>query len=187
MANKNLTSDASISAFAGLFDSNGLTTASQTTANTEFSVDFITSSTLLSSFTPISALQTASGFTPTVSLTVDPYTYNSRVVTISSITVSLPSSLYMILVSYKNITTNQISKKTNITIKPVVTPSNEQVASCKDGSGQVAVQCQRIVMLSGSTYSLTLSNMVDDSVYAMHYVLANEYPERPVFYGSVNT
>ena len=187
MSSKNLTSDPSISAFTALFDANGLTTASTTTASTEFSVDFITGSSLLSSFNPMSAVQTASGFTPTVSLTVDPYTYNSLTVTISSITASLPSSLYMVLVSYKNITTNQISKKTNITIKPVVTPSNEQVASCKDGSGEAAVQCHRVVMLSGSSYSVTFTNIINDAVYAMHYVVANEYPERPVFHGSVMT
>jgi len=28
---------------------------------------------------------------------------------------------------------------------------------------------------------------VENSVYALHYVYANQYPQRPIFYGNVQT
>jgi hypothetical protein len=42
-------------------------------------------------------------------------------------------------------------------------------------------------MQSGSTYSVTLNNLIDSSVYTLYYAIANEYPLRPVFYGNVQS
>jgi hypothetical protein len=99
----------------------------------------------------------------------------------------LPSTLYFILVSFKNITKNQISSKTNITIKPRITPTNSQIASCIDGEANPALQCFRVVMQTGTAYTTTITNLVESSVYTLYYVVANEYPLRPVFYGSVQS
>jgi len=97
------------------------------------------------------------------------------------------ATIYFILVTYKTITTNQITSTTNITIRPLVIPSEEQVASCVDGSGYPAIQCRRVVMLSGMTYSFDFGSLAENSVYAMHYTYSNQYPQRPVFYGGVHT
>jgi hypothetical protein len=56
-----------------------------------------------------------------------------------------------------------------------------------DGSSYPAIQCRRVVMLSGMTYSFDFSSLAENSVYAMHYTYANQYPQRPVFYGGVHT
>lgn len=80
-------------------------------------------------------------------------------VTVSNLMASSPGTVYFVLVSYKNITTNQITSTTNITIRPLVIPSEEQVASCLDGSSYPAIQCRRVVLLSGMTYSFNFDNL----------------------------
>jgi hypothetical protein len=110
---------------------------------------------------------------PQFSFTLQSYTPTTYQVQITNIQSSLPSTLYFILVSYKNITKNQISSKTNITVKPLITPTNSQIASCLDGENNPALQCLRVVMLAGSTYSATLTNLVESSVYTLYYVVAN--------------
>lgn len=74
-----------------------------------------------------------------------------------------------------------------ISIKPLVTPTSDQIASCVDGGGYAAVQCMRVVMQSNSTYSFKFTNIVENSVYSVYYTYANEYPQRPVFYGEVKS
>lgn len=124
---------------------------------------------------------------PQFSFTLQSYTPKTYQVQITNIQSSLPSTLFFILVSYKNVTKNQISSKTNITVKPLITPTNSQIASCLDGENNPALQCLRVVMLAGSTYSATLTNLVESSVYTLYYVVANEFPLRPVFYGKVQS
>jgi hypothetical protein len=187
-ANVNLTTDASISAFTSLFDGNGITTTSLTLAQTQFSINFISSSYALTSFSPMTAVYASSGsFQPQMSLTVQPYSQGSYQVTVNNILCNVPCSVYFILVSYKNISTNQITSTTNITIKTLYAPTSDQVASCLDGSASPAVQCMRVVAQAGISYSFTLASIVENSVYALQYTVANEFPQRPVFYGGVQT
>lgn len=71
IASQNLTSDASISAFNSLFSSNTLTAASRSLAQTYFSINFISSSTLLTQFDPMASIQLSSSTQqPQFSLTV---------------------------------------------------------------------------------------------------------------------
>lgn len=116
---------------------------------------------------------------------MDSYVFRSAKIKISGISGNVYSSLYMILVSHKNITTNQITSETKISIKQLVIPTNDQVASCVDGTNYTAIQCMRVVMQPDNVYSVTFDNIVDDSVYALYYTIANEYPLRPVFYEGV--
>jgi hypothetical protein len=116
---------------------------------------------LLTSFEPMDAIQLSTASEqPQFSFTLQNYQAKTYQVQITSIQSSLPSTLYFILVSYKNITINQISSKTNITVKPLITPTNSQIASCLDGQNNPALQCFRVVMLAGSTYSTTIPNLV---------------------------
>jgi hypothetical protein len=101
----------------------------------------------------------ANSFKPTVTLIFQPYTPKSYVIQVTNIQTDLPSSIYFVLVSYKNISTNQITGKTIISIKPKVIPTTDQIASCLDGTNAPAVQCSRIVMLSGQNYSLSLTSL----------------------------
>jgi hypothetical protein len=68
----------------------------------------------------------------------------------------------------------------------LIPPTSSQIASCVDGENKDAVQCFRVVMQAGKKYSFTLTNMHENSVYALQYTIANEYPSRPVFYGGVS-
>lgn len=169
-----------------MFSNNVLTAASLSVGQTQFSVNFLSSSIQLSDIGPLPTIQlSSSNSQPQFSFNVQSYQASASQVIISNIQSNLPSTLYFILVSYKNVTINQISSKTTITIKPLVTPTSSQIASCVDGQGFPAVQCFRVVMQSGSSYSVTLSNIVANSVYSLYYTVANEYPLRPVFFGSV--
>ena len=184
----NLTTDASVSAFSSLFDANGITSASLATAQTDFSINFIGASSFIGTFDPMTAIQaSAVEFQPSVSFVVNSYVKGTYKVTVSNMVSNIPTAVYFVLVSYKNITTNQISSTTTITIKPLAIPSAEQVASCVDGGDYPAVQCRRVMLLTGTTYSFDFSSLVENSVYAVHYVYANEFPQRPIFYGAVQT
>ena len=129
----------------------------------------------------------SSSFQPQISLTINDYTPSSYQIVVSGISSNIHSSVYFILVSYKNISTNQITSKTTIIIKPLITPTSDQIASCIDGAGFTALQCMRVVMQAGNSYSFKFTNIVQNSVYAIYYTYANEYPQRPVFYGSVKS
>lgn len=157
----NLTSDASVSAFNSLFSGNTLTASSLSLAQTGFSINFISTSTLLSSFQPMGSVQLSlPSQQPQFSFSIQGYQSKSYQVQLTNIQSTLPSTLYFILVSYKNITKNQITAKTNITVKPLVTPTNSQIASCVDGQNNTALQCFRVVMQAGIGYSVTVPNLV---------------------------
>lgn len=128
-----------------------------------------------------------SSFQPSVSFVVGDYVKGTYSATVSNLKTSVPATIYFVLVSYKNITKNQIKSTTTISIRTLVTPSQDQIASCTDGAGVAAIQCHRVAMIEGSTYSFSFKNLVENSVYALHYAYANEYPERPIFWGQVKT
>jgi hypothetical protein len=160
-ANVNLTTDASISAFNSLFDSNGITASSLSLAQTQFSINFVNVSTFIGNFQPMDAMTSSSAsFQPQISLTINDYTPSSYQIVVSGITSNVHSSVYFILVSYKNITTNQISSKTTISVKPLIVPTSNQIASCIDGAGFTALQCMRVVIQAGSSYSFKFNNIV---------------------------
>ena len=110
---------------------------------------------------------------PQFSFSVSGYQKGSYYVTLNGIQSTLPSTVYYILVSYKNVSINQITSKTNITIKPLITPTSSQIASCVDGEGNTALKCFRVVMVAGSTYTVTVPNLLDNSVYSLFYTIAN--------------
>lgn len=186
-AHPNLTSDASITSFKNIFDANGITTASLSLAQTQFSINFIQKSTFSNNFEPMQAISATAAYQPSITFTLRDYVKSSFKVQIAQLRSSQPATVYFILVSHKNITTNQITSTTTISIKPIITPTHDQVASCVDGSSAAAVQCMRVVMLANTDYSFYFQNLVENSVYALHYAYANEYPQRPIFYGAVQT
>ncbi len=56
-------------------------------------------------------------------------------ITISQIQLTHPGSVYFIIVSFKQIVKNQITGHSDITIRPVIVPSVEQILNCLDGYG----------------------------------------------------
>jgi len=108
----------------------------------------------MTTFDPMDAVQSlTSDFQPQVTFTTHAYQTGSYKVSVSNLFSSVPGTVYFVLVSYKNITTNQISSTTTITIRPLVVPSADQIASCVDGSGFAGVQCRRVVMLNSTSYN----------------------------------
>ena len=115
----------------------------------------------MTTFDPMNGIQSlTSDFQPSISFAVHNYQAGSYKVSVTDLYSSIPGSVYFVLVSYKNITTNQISSTTTINIKPLVTPSADQIASCVDGSDYPAVQCRRVVMLNSTAYNFDFSNLV---------------------------
>jgi hypothetical protein len=79
LANPNLTSDASISAFNSMFSGNGLTSTSLSLAQSQFSITFFSTTQLLTSFSPMTAIEIASSsFQPSYSLTVGSFDKTTR-------------------------------------------------------------------------------------------------------------
>lgn len=88
-----------------------------------------------------------SSFQPSVSFVVSDYLKGTYQATVSNLKTNVPATIYFILVSYKNITKNQITSTTTISIRTLVTPSQDQIASCTDGAGVTAMQCHRVAMI----------------------------------------
>jgi len=97
---------------------------------------------------------------PQISLTVNNYIANTNKIYINSIQSNVAATIYFILVSYKNITTNKITSQTSISIRTLIQPTSNQIASCVDGSGYAAAQCMRVSAQGGKIYSLTLPTIV---------------------------
>jgi hypothetical protein len=102
-----------------------------------------------------------------------------------SLRLSKPGSVYLILTPYKKMTKNQIAGHTDIEIRPLITPTSEQILNCLDGYNVRALSCQRIVLKEGESMDVELQGIETSRMYALFYVVACEYPLRPVVYGEV--
>lgn len=115
----------------------------------------------MGTFDPMDGINSAnSNFQPSTTFTLHGYQAGTYKVSVTNIYSSVPGSIYFVLVSYKNITTNQISSTTTINIKPLVIPTADQIASCVDGSDYSAVQCRRVVVLNSTAYNFDFEFLV---------------------------
>jgi hypothetical protein len=80
---------------------------------------------------------------------------------------------------------NQIAGHTDIEIRPLITPTNEQILNCLDGYNVAALSCQKIVLKADESMDVQFGDILDNRMYAVFYAVATEYPLRPVVYGEV--
>jgi hypothetical protein len=72
---------------------------------------------------------------------------------------SHPGSLYLILIAFKKIVRNQITGHSNITIRPIIVPSVEQILNCLDGYSETPISCNRVVMIAKESSSLSFTSL----------------------------
>jgi hypothetical protein len=59
---------------------------------------------------------------------------------------SKAGNVYLILTPYKRMKKDQIAGHADIEIRPLITPSYEQILNCKDGYDVAALSCKRVVI-----------------------------------------
>lgn len=120
----NLTTDPSSSSFSALYDANGITTSALSTALANFSINYINSSYSLGSFNPIDSIKiNLDSFKPQLTFTPQLYTRSSFSLFLRGVRLSRPGSVYFVLTSYKKIVKNSIAARSDIEIRPLITPS----------------------------------------------------------------
>jgi len=63
------------------------------------------------------------------------------------------------------------------------TPSNKQINGCLDWNNEAADACSNAIITDASSTGVTLelTNLKANTVYAVYYTAANEYPIQPIF------
>ena len=181
--------DPAVAAFRDIYDENDNTikATSLSLAQSSFSVDYIQASVFLTTFDPLNAIEAStSAFQPSFSYSSSAYTSSSNQYTINSMKLSEAGSVYFILVFNKKITNNTITGHTDIEIRPAVVPSGEQIVNCLDGENRTPLDCRRVVFMKNVPRSVTFTNITSNQVHLLYYVVANEYPLRPVLTSSVS-
>ena len=132
----NLTTDPSTSAFTSLYNSTAILQTSLDVALSNFSINFISSSTLSGSFEPLAAINIdSSSFMPVVSFTINSYVPQSYTQYLKNMKLSQTGAVYLILTSFKTIIKDQITGHTDINIRPIIIPTSKQILNCLDGYG----------------------------------------------------
>lgn len=146
ISNPEVTTDASVSAFASLFDPSNqtITSASLSLALSDFFINYIGSGYFRGTFDPIVAEEMGVGFTQ--STYFDTPTFSNGVITINNVRLSGIGAVYFILQLQKQIFYNNITGETNITIKMDSQPTTEQIFNCHDWNGASVVGCARAVL-----------------------------------------
>lgn len=185
ITNANLTTDPSMTKFSNIYNANGITAASLSLALSSFAVNYIKSSSLVSTFYPPDIISGSATFTPTFTFDEPAYDNSSNSISVSNMMLDKAGSVYFIVTFSRKIEYNKITGHTDINIRPALTPSSEQVLNCYDGYGSTPLQCTRVMFMANVKRSLTFPNISSNSIYTIYYVLANEYPLRPVVVSEV--
>jgi hypothetical protein len=154
-------------------------------ALSSFAVNFITTSNLLTTFSPSELMSGTSAYTPAITTDNPSHSRDSSELTIH-VALDRPGTIYTVLTFTRRITFDIISGNSEIDIYPAVTPTAEQVLNCRDGYDNRALQCLRVVFMGGETKEAVFSNVGNDSEFVIYYVVANEYPVRPIVVSAVN-
>lgn len=151
-----------------------------------FAINYIQSSYSRGSFNPPDILGGSSTFTPKFTADKPIYDAGSGTIIISNAYLDKPGSVYMILTFSRKITYNDITGKTDIDIRPALTPSSSNLLNCLDGYNDSPLKCYQIFYVGSTSKTLTFTNISSNSLYVIYYAVANEYPLRPVIVSSVD-
>ena len=93
------------------------------TAQAQFSVDYISASVFLNTFDPLLAVDASSSYKPAFTYDKQEYSSPAGTVAIKSMKLDKPGTIYFILVFNKRIAYNKITGHSDIEIRPAVVPS----------------------------------------------------------------
>lgn len=139
----------------------------------------------MNSFDPADAIAKTSSFSPVLTMSTPYYNSALGLISIDSIQLTLPGFVYFVLVRNRRVVYNIITGHTDIEIRPALTPTSSQILNCLDGYGEPALACKRVVYHEG-TLSLSFESIDNNSLYTGYYIVANEYPLRPIVIGDVS-
>jgi hypothetical protein len=88
-------------------------------------------------------------------------------------------TVYFVLVLYKQFVTDAVTNETSVKIRLNADPTPWQMLNCKNWQNNTAEACARAVY-SGELLSIQLNGVQNNSMYLLYYMIANEYPFRPV-------
>ena len=94
-------------------------------------------------------------------------------------------TVYFVLVHYKTIVVDHVTGTTTVNIKMNKQPTVEQVINCQNWLAETTTTCARAVYSGSASIGVTFANVSPDSLYLLYYVVASEYPLRPVTSASV--
>ena len=174
-------SDPAPLAFTNLFGSdNQLSVASVASAQSMFSITYMTA-TYVTSFN--ARTMTASTTASSLSVHYSTPSYNPVTLQLAISNVQIvggEGTVYFVLVHYKTIIVDSNSGSTTVNIRLNQAPSVEQVLNCQNWLSETAEGCGRAVYTGVSPLSLVFAAIQPNSLYMLYYVVASEFPLRPV-------
>ena len=96
-------------------------------------------------------------------------------------------TIYFVLIYYKTIIFDSATGMTTVNIRMNQAPTVEQILNCQSWLGQKAEGCARAVYTGVSPLSVVFPNVLTDSMYMLYYVIASEFPMRPITSTSIST
>jgi len=108
-------------------------------------------------------------------------TQNNASIVVQDITLSSDGAVYFTIIPYKTIQLDAVEESyVNITINSVGTPTPNQILNCMNWDNSVASGCARAIYMSGQNVTVYFENVSPNTIYKVFYVVANEYPLRPI-------
>jgi len=89
-------------------------------------------------------------------------------------------TVYFVLALYKQISVNLTSKASTVNIRMNKSPTTEQVLNCQSWLGATAEGCGRAVYTGVAPLSVTFTQVQPNALYMLYYVVASEFPLRPI-------
>ena len=174
-------SDPAPLAFTNLFGvGNDLSSSSLAGAQSMFSITYMTAKyvTSYNARGMTSSLNTAG---LAVYYNTPSYNSVSRQLTVSNVQIlGGVGTVYFVIVHYKTIVVDLNTGSTTVNIKLNNAPSVEQVLNCQNWLGETAQGCARAVYTGVAPLDVVFPSVLSDSLYMMYYVVASEFPLRPV-------
>lgn len=178
--------DPSPFAFTSLFSSGTLSAASLASAQSMFSINYLTG-TYITSYNARLISQPSQASNLAVYFSTPIFNSNTQILTVSDIQiVGNVGTIYFVLVLYKTISKSS-NGTTSVNIRMNEVPSAVQVLNCQNWESLTANGCARAVYTGISPLTVTFSGVQSNSLYKLYYLPASEFPIRPIVSGQVSS
>lgn len=173
--------DAAPSAFTNLFSTAGnLTSAALSSAQSMFAITYMNAN-YITSYSARLMTSSSQSATLTAYFTTPSYTSSNKVLTLNNVQlVGGVGSIYFVLVLYKQISVNLTTKASTVNVRMNKAPTTEQVLNCLNWMGETAEGCGRAVYTGVAPLSVVFTQVEPNALYMLYYVVASEFPMRPI-------
>ena len=109
------------------------------------------------------------------------YNSSNAILTLNSVQIiGGVGSIYFVLALYKQISVNLTAKVSTVSVRMNKSPTVEQVLNCQNWLGNAAEGCARAVYTGVSPLTVTFASVQPNALYMLYYVVASEFPLRPI-------